>query len=155
MKPVLGLVATAAIALSAVTMAPAAATEASDHARRPALQSGLDDVVSAYAVGGLAEVRSRHHVGWRGSSGVAELGTRRPVPVDGRFRAGSITKTFLAVVVLQLVAEGRLRLDDTVEQWLPGAFRGVTATPSATCSTTPAGCSTTCTRSGCRRTRNW
>jgi D-alanyl-D-alanine carboxypeptidase len=37
-----------------------------------------------------------------------------------RFRAGSITKTFVAVVVLQLVAEHRLRLGDTVERWLPG-----------------------------------
>ena len=33
---------------------------------------------------------------------------------------GSITKTFVSVVVLQLVGEGRLRLDDSVEQWLPG-----------------------------------
>jgi len=32
-----------------------------------------------------------------------------------RFRAGSVTKTFVAVVVLQLVAEGRIRLDERVE----------------------------------------
>ena len=44
----------------------------------------------------------------------------RPVPVHGRFRVGSITKTFVATVVLQLVGEGRLRLDDPVERWLPG-----------------------------------
>jgi D-alanyl-D-alanine carboxypeptidase len=42
------------------------------------------------------------------------------VPVAGRFRAGSITKTFVATVALQLVAEGRIRLDDSVERWLPG-----------------------------------
>ncbi|GHH78701.1 hypothetical protein GCM10018793_29860 [Streptomyces sulfonofaciens] len=40
------------------------------------------------------------------------------------FRAGSITKTFLATVVLQLAAEGRLSLSDTVEQHLPGLVRG-------------------------------
>jgi D-alanyl-D-alanine carboxypeptidase len=33
---------------------------------------------------------------------------------------GSITKTFTATVVLQLVGDGRLRLDDPVEAWLPG-----------------------------------
>jgi len=36
-----------------------------------------------------------------------------------RFRIASITKTFVATVVLQLVAEGKLRLDDPVGRWLP------------------------------------
>lgn len=40
------------------------------------------------------------------------------------FRAGSVTKSLLATVVLQLSAEGSLRLDDTVERWLPGLVRG-------------------------------
>lgn len=40
------------------------------------------------------------------------------------FRAGSITKTFVATVVLQLAAEGRLGLDDTVDRYLPGLVRG-------------------------------
>jgi D-alanyl-D-alanine carboxypeptidase len=37
-----------------------------------------------------------------------------------RFRIGSITKTFVATVVLQLVGEGKLSLADTVERWVPG-----------------------------------
>ncbi|MET7456806.1 serine hydrolase domain-containing protein [Streptomyces sp. NPDC005574] len=41
-----------------------------------------------------------------------------------RFRAGSVTKTFLATVVLQLADEQRLSLSDTVEQHLPGLVRG-------------------------------
>lgn len=41
-----------------------------------------------------------------------------------RFRAGSVTKTLLATVVLQLAAEGRLKLSDTVERHLPGLVRG-------------------------------
>ncbi|OSP44909.1 serine hydrolase [Streptomyces sp. 13-12-16] len=40
------------------------------------------------------------------------------------FRAGSITKTFVATVVLQLADEGRLSLSDTVEKHLPGLVRG-------------------------------
>ena len=43
-----------------------------------------------------------------------------PLRADDRFRIGSVTKTFVAVVVLQLVAEERIRLEDTVERWLPG-----------------------------------
>ncbi|WP_327369361.1 serine hydrolase domain-containing protein [Streptomyces sp. NBC_01217] len=41
-----------------------------------------------------------------------------------RFRAGSITKTFVATVVLQLAGERRLQLSDTVDQLLPGLIRG-------------------------------
>ncbi|MEW2497819.1 serine hydrolase domain-containing protein [Streptomyces nodosus] len=40
------------------------------------------------------------------------------------FRAGSITKTFVATVVLQLEAEHRLSLSDSVEDHLPGLVRG-------------------------------
>lgn len=40
------------------------------------------------------------------------------------FRAGSITKTFIATVVLQLAEEHRLKLSDTVERHLPGLVRG-------------------------------
>ena len=39
---------------------------------------------------------------------------------DSPFPVGSITKTFVTVRALQLVEDGRLRLDDTVEEWLPG-----------------------------------
>ncbi|MFF9348115.1 serine hydrolase domain-containing protein [Streptomyces sp. NPDC014734] len=41
-----------------------------------------------------------------------------------RFRAGSVTKTFVAAVVLQLAGEGRLRLSDPVDRLLPGLIRG-------------------------------
>ncbi|MFF8815397.1 serine hydrolase domain-containing protein [Streptomyces pactum] len=109
--------ATTALALIA---APAAVSAAPRQADRAGLQEQLDHVVATAAVGALAEVRDEHGV-WRGTGGVAELGTTRPVPATGTFRAGSITKTFVATVVLQLVDEGRLGLDDPVERWLPGA----------------------------------
>ncbi|NGO73048.1 serine hydrolase domain-containing protein [Streptomyces boncukensis] len=57
-------------------------------------------------------------------SGVGDLVSRRPVPEDGYLRLGSITKTFVATVVLQLVDEKRLSLDQTVEQLLPGVVSG-------------------------------
>jgi D-alanyl-D-alanine carboxypeptidase len=43
-----------------------------------------------------------------------------------RFRVGSVTKTFVASIVLQLAGEGRLALEDTVERWLPGLVPGGT-----------------------------
>ncbi|MFJ4780469.1 serine hydrolase domain-containing protein [Streptomyces sp. NPDC088762] len=58
--------------------------------------------------------------GWRGSSGVADIVTGRAAVEQGRFRAGSVTKTFTSAVVLQLAAEGRVDLDRPVRWYLPG-----------------------------------
>ncbi|QNP73119.1 beta-lactamase family protein [Streptomyces roseirectus] len=60
----------------------------------------------------------------RARAGEAVLGTGMPVPYGASFRADSVTKPFVATVVLQLAAEGRLSLDDTVEKWLPGVVQG-------------------------------
>lgn len=118
MKHVRKVIVTAVTALG-VMAASAAVSATPRETDRAGLQERLDEVVGVGAVGALMEVRDEHGV-WRGTSGVAELGTTRPVPASGKFRAGSITKTFVATAVLQLVDEGRLRLDDTVEGWLPG-----------------------------------
>lgn len=58
------------------------------------------------------------------ASGAAERGGRTPVTVDAPFRVASITKLFVATVVLQLVEEGRLRLDDPLTRHVPGYPRG-------------------------------
>ena len=112
-----------AVTTAVAVMVPAVATATPEDGNRVGLQRSLDDVVAAGAVGALAEVRGQRGT-WRSVSGTAELGTSRQVPVRGRFRVGSITKTFVATVVLQLVDEGRLRLDDPVEAWLPGVVPG-------------------------------
>src|SRR5204863_5015382 len=56
----------------------------------------------------------------RFASGFGNLRTKTPMRAVDRFRVGSITKSFVATVALQLVAEGKLGLDDSVEQRLPG-----------------------------------
>jgi D-alanyl-D-alanine carboxypeptidase len=77
-------------------------------------QQLLDKVVeTGGAPGVLGLVRSQRET-WQGASGLADVGSARPMRADVRFRAGSVTKTFVAVVVLQLVAEGRIRLDERV-----------------------------------------
>ncbi|QXJ26547.1 beta-lactamase family protein [Actinomadura graeca] len=75
------------------------------------------------ATGVLAEVQADRDV-HAARAGVADLRTRRPVPWDSYYRIGSDTKTYTATVALQLVGEGRLRLTDTVERWLPGLVTG-------------------------------
>jgi D-alanyl-D-alanine carboxypeptidase len=51
--------------------------------------------------------------------GVADLSTGSTIDVDWPWNIGSTTKTFVAVVVLQLAQEGKLDLDETVESFLP------------------------------------
>lgn len=52
--------------------------------------------------------------------GVQDRTTGAAMDLNGRFRIGSVTKTFSSVVLLQLVSEGKLSLDAPVNQYLPG-----------------------------------
>jgi D-alanyl-D-alanine carboxypeptidase len=54
--------------------------------------------------------------------GVSDLEAGTPMRPDDRFRIASITKSMTATIVLQLVQEGKLGLDDTVETYLPGVL---------------------------------
>ena len=55
------------------------------------------------------------------TSGLARRSSER-VTGQHRFAIGSVTKTLVATLVLQLVEKHRLRLDDTVEDVLPGVL---------------------------------
>ncbi|WP_437910391.1 serine hydrolase domain-containing protein [Sorangium sp. So ce327] len=58
------------------------------------------------------------------TAGVGDLETGASVPVDGQVRIGSNSKPFTAVVVLQLVGEGKVDLDAPIETYLPDLVRG-------------------------------
>ena len=72
----------------------------------------------------LAGVRARNGSSRHYRAGVADIDEDRKPPMDGQVRIGSNTKTFVAVVVLQLVAEGKVDLDAPIETYLPGLLRG-------------------------------
>jgi D-alanyl-D-alanine carboxypeptidase len=87
--------------------------------RAAKLQRIVRGLVAAGAPGALAVVRAP--AGTRGAAaGFAQLRPRARMRTSDRFRIASVTKTFVATVVLQLEAEGRLDIDDSVERWLPG-----------------------------------
>ena len=77
----------------------------------------LDRVVEAGAPGAFVVVREGDRVASE-ARGVSH--DHQPLRPEERFRIASVTKTFVAALVLQLVEDGKLRLDDTVERWLPG-----------------------------------
>ncbi|WP_192810174.1 serine hydrolase domain-containing protein [Actinomadura rudentiformis] len=55
------------------------------------------------------------------TAGVADKATGQRMDARLRFRIASVTKTFTSTVLLQMVAERRVSLDDTVDKWLPGS----------------------------------
>jgi D-alanyl-D-alanine carboxypeptidase len=59
---------------------------------------------------------------WSGAAGSADLATARAMTPDTAFALASVSKTYTAAVVLQLVGEGRLALDQAVAPLLP-AFK--------------------------------
>ncbi len=60
---------------------------------------------------------------WSGASGLASIGPGAPARSGDEVRIGSISKTFIATVVLQLVAEHRISLDEPIQHYLPGLLR--------------------------------
>ncbi|WP_326554853.1 alpha/beta fold hydrolase [Micromonospora sp. NBC_01813] len=88
------------------------------------LRGALEHLTTVQHVpGALAEIRDDTGT-TELSSGVADVRSGRPPVSSDRVRIFSNTKTFVATVVLQLSAEGRLALDAPVERYLPGLIRG-------------------------------
>jgi D-alanyl-D-alanine carboxypeptidase len=83
------------------------------------VQRALERVTAAGAPGAIALVRDGNQT-FRLTSGYGNLEQKASMRPADRFRIGSVTKTFVATVVLQMAGEGKLGLGDTVERWLPG-----------------------------------
>ncbi|WP_223884724.1 serine hydrolase domain-containing protein [Micromonospora craniellae] len=114
------LVATIAVVPVAATAQPGASAGKLD---RVELRAALAAVPEAGVPGVLAAVRDGRR-DWRDAAGQAFLTRPRPMQPQMRHRIGSITKTFVATTVLQLVDEGRLGLDDPIGQRLPEIVPG-------------------------------
>ncbi|GAA0394860.1 serine hydrolase domain-containing protein [Streptomyces luteireticuli] len=117
----------AAAALAATALAPAASAAPADGGtgRHAATQAAMEaQTTGPGAVPGILGRAHDRHGSWHGSAGVADLTTHRQRLSLDRFRIGSISKVYSSVVLLQLESEGRLDLDDPVEEYLPGVLRG-------------------------------
>jgi D-alanyl-D-alanine carboxypeptidase len=74
--------------------------------------------------GAVAQVRSAELGDWTTTFGTRTFHGTDPVQVADHVRIGSVTKTWTGTVVLQLVDEGRLRLDDPVAAYRPDVPNG-------------------------------
>ncbi|WP_327704110.1 beta-lactamase family protein [Streptomyces decoyicus] len=112
-------------ALAPPAASDSAAASAAAAARPDAVQKALNTLVRDDGMpAALASVQDRDGRIRSYTAGVGDLTTGSKVPRDGQVRIGSNTKAFTAVVVLQLVGEGKIRLDATVDTYLPGLVRG-------------------------------
>ena len=95
-----------------------------DDATRAKLDQTLD---AGFAKSGMPGVVVSIWIGdqqWVKSLGVADLTTKAPYKIDDYGRIASISKTFTATAILQLVDQKKLSLDDKLESFVPGIVNG-------------------------------
>ncbi|WP_317492918.1 serine hydrolase domain-containing protein [Haloechinothrix sp. LS1_15] len=102
-------------------MASAEEASAPTAAELDSVQEALDGIVAGGAPAALAIV-DHGNDSWHGVSGVRDERFHFAPRVDGRLRVASITKTFVAVAVLQSVADDAFGLDDDIADYLPGVL---------------------------------
>ncbi len=100
--------------------APALAATGADRVR-----DDLDAMIGSGAVGAVATLTD-NDVSTVVTAGVADIAAKSAIGTDRPqyVRVGSVTKTFTAAIVLQLVAEHRVDLDQPIETYLPGLLAG-------------------------------
>ena len=118
---VLAVPVAAAIALGA---AGGAASAAPSKGEAESLKSRAQGLLGDGYPAALAAVSDSKGESAGAAVGKGSLETGQAPPMDGEVRIGSNTKTFVAVVVMQLVQEGKVGLDEPIETYLPGLIKG-------------------------------
>ena len=111
----------AAIALGA---AGGVASAAPSKGEAESLKSRAQGLVEAGYPAALAAVSDSKGESAGVAVGKGNLETGQAPPMDGEVRVGSASKTFVAVVVMQMVQEGKVGLDEPIKTYLPGLIRG-------------------------------
>lgn len=112
-----------ALAFTASLVTIPAASAGTPRCDTQRIQAAVKDLASVGASGISVTVKSPRCGVWSGGAGLADIRTGRKVVGNEHSRIASNTKTWTATVVLQLVGEGRIGLDDTVDKYLPGLIR--------------------------------
>lgn len=111
-------------AVIALGVAGGAASAAPSKGEAESLKSRAQGLVEAGYPAALAVVSDAKGESAGVAVGKGSLETGQAPPMDGEVRIGSNTKTFVAVVVMQMVQEGKVGLDEPIETYLPGLIKG-------------------------------
>lgn len=88
------------------------------------LRDALAETAATHGPGLVGLVTEHGEPVFEGGVGVTDLQDGRPPTADDQFRIGSITKTYVSALLVQLLREGAFARADTVERWLPGLVPG-------------------------------
>ncbi|KRC59149.1 hypothetical protein ASE14_15335 [Agromyces sp. Root81] len=97
-------------------------TASLDPALREQLEAALDEGFAASGMPGvIVGVWFPGEKEWVAARGVADVETDEPMARDNQQKIGSITKTIVSTVMLQVIGEPEfdVRLDDTLDRWYP------------------------------------
>jgi CubicO group peptidase (beta-lactamase class C family) len=106
------------IVLMAGCMSPAAKQEKVDAETLEAFETELDNLRQEMKIPGMsAAVIKDGKLVWARGLGYADVENQIPATPETPYHLASVTKTFAAVVIMQLVQEGKLSLDDPVSRY--------------------------------------
>ncbi|HJU91824.1 MAG TPA: serine hydrolase domain-containing protein, partial [Pyrinomonadaceae bacterium] len=88
-----------------------------DHAAQ--IQEVLSTAHKYRLFNGTALVAENGKVIYKGAFGMANMEWGIPNAPDTRFRLGSITKQFTSMLTLQLVEQGKIKIDGKITDYLP------------------------------------
>ncbi len=84
------------------------------------LQNFLDKAIQEHKLIGLqVAIKTNEGLQWQGSSGTIDINRKVPMKNKNTVRIGSITKTFTAVLIFQLIEQNKLNLNDKIDKWFP------------------------------------
>lgn len=105
----------------------------SNHPKHNLYQQSLQDYKKNTSAPGSIMLVKRNNEGlWIGSAGFANLEHHAPMRTNHQFRTGSVTKMFTAVIILQLVNEGKLTLESKLNNYVPSLSKYVESSSSIT-----------------------
>jgi D-alanyl-D-alanine carboxypeptidase len=114
-----GIAATRSMVLAAQPSAPGLGLARPGCGRSPRLDA-IGDYAREHDFNGTILIQDRGRTIYHRSFGVADRSFNIPAKNDTRYRIASITKAFTAVLILQLVEQGRLDLQGSIKSCLPG-----------------------------------
>ncbi len=99
-------------------------TGKSKAAQRRDLKATIQTLVDNGYPGALAAKTDKDGNAVGATAGKGNLSTGEAPPLDGEVRIASNTKTFVAVLIMKMVEEGKVKLDEPIDAYLPGIVKG-------------------------------
>ncbi len=105
-------------AADAETAAPQSVGLSSERLQR--VHELVERTIAAGEVSGAVALVARNgQIAYLEAQGVMDLASKRPMQPDSMFRLASMTKPVVAVAILMLAEEGKVRLTDPVSRFIP------------------------------------